>query len=45
VDVSLILLIVAAVLFFIAALGVNKTPVHLGWLGAFFTALALALGG
>jgi hypothetical protein len=42
-DVSLILLIIAAVLFFLAAIGINKAPVHLGWLGAFFLALGLAL--
>lgn len=38
-DVSLVLLIVAAVLFGVAAFGVNS-PVHLGWAGA--CALALS---
>ena len=42
--VSTVLFIIAAVLFAIAAFG-TKTPVHLGWAGAFFLALAFALGG
>ena len=37
---ALVLLIVAAVLFLLASIGVVKSPIHLGWLGAFFFALA-----
>jgi hypothetical protein len=40
-----VLLIVAAVLFAIAAISPKSTPVHLGWAGALFLALAFALQG
>lgn len=43
-DVAVVLFIIAAVLFAVAAFGV-KTPIHLGWAGAFFAALAFAIGG
>jgi hypothetical protein len=43
-GVSAVLLIVAAVLFAVAAFGV-KSPVHLGWAGACFLALSFLIGG
>ena len=43
-DVALVLFVIAAVLFAVASFGV-KTPIHLGWAGAFFLALAFAIGG
>jgi hypothetical protein len=42
--VTTILFIIAAVLFAIASFGA-RTPIHLGWAGAFFLALAFAIGG
>jgi hypothetical protein len=38
-----VLFIVAAVLFAVASFGPGRTPLHLGWAGAFFLALALAI--
>lgn len=43
--VSTVLLIIAAVLFAIASFAPTRAPVHLGWAGAFFLALAFAVGG
>jgi hypothetical protein len=42
-TVTTVLFVIAAVLFVIASIGKPNTPVHLGWLGAFFLALGLAL--
>jgi hypothetical protein len=41
---SLICLIAALILFALAALNVPSSRVNLGWLGAFFLTLAIALG-
>lgn len=41
---STVLFIVAAVLFAVASIGVT-TRIHLGWLGAFFLALAFVVTG
>jgi hypothetical protein len=42
-ELTLILYIVAMVLFFLAAVAVTVPRIHLGWLGAFFVALALVI--
>lgn len=42
---SLILFIIAAVLFAVAAFAPSRTPVHLGWAGAAVLAIGLAAGG
>jgi hypothetical protein len=41
---ALIFFIIAAVLFVLAAFAVSVPRVHLGWLGAAFLAVALAVG-
>jgi hypothetical protein len=42
---SLILLIIAAVMFFVASLPLPwASPVQLGWLGAFFATLSFFVG-
>ena len=44
-SISALLIIVAAILFLLAAIGWPKTtPVALGWLGLFFFALASLVG-
>jgi hypothetical protein len=43
-PVALICLIVALILFALAALNVPSTRVSLGWAGLFFLTLAMALG-
>lgn len=42
---SLICIIVAIILFALAAFNVASSKVSLGWLGMLFLALAMALGG
>jgi hypothetical protein len=42
-ELNLILLIIAAVLLFVASIRAVQTPLHLGWLGAFFFVLSQLL--
>jgi hypothetical protein len=45
-SVATVLILVACILFLLAAIGwPNSSPVALGWLGAFFYALASVVGG
>jgi len=42
---TLVLFIIAAVLFALASFSPSKTPIHLGWAGAAVLAIGLAAGG
>lgn len=42
-SLNFILIILAAICFFLAALQVPKTPVHLGWVGIFILTLTLII--
>lgn len=44
-SVITILLVVALILFLLAAIGWPQSPIGLGWLGLFFVTLAALIGG
>jgi hypothetical protein len=45
-SIAIVLLVIALILFLLAAFNVGSTvPVNLGWLGLFFVTLATVLGG
>lgn len=44
-SVTLILLVVALILFLLAAINWPQSPVGLGWLGLFFYVLVQVIGG
>ncbi len=43
-TIATILILIACILFLLAAIGWPNSPVGLGWLGAFFYALASLVG-
>ena len=44
-TVTMILYVVALILFLLAAINWPQSPVGLGWLGLFFVTLAVLIGG